>query len=310
MFLKRSIFIAAATMLVGANASAAVVTTFSYSGQAKAGQVSVTGGPGLPTGGVLRANDPARNFAASVGNGSASPFVYAAGAASAGKASATSNMVVTMQITNDTGAASNVTLSALIFAGAVGIANPNFASPSCSRSAIEACGAFLSGTTALHAGESAALDFSAQLDGATLFGGSIAVDSTGKTSSFTSGFSLTGFGNDPANANLSSWSDTLLNGISLGTFAAGETKTLTFLVAASVATVGGVGCRVVSFGCPLALAGFGDPPSGSGGVIITSRSAPLLSVTFTPTPVPLPGAFLLFGAGLAGLGGMKRLKQR
>lgn len=304
----------AAGMLVAAPARAATVTTFDFSGAARAGSQSATFGPAFPAGGVARVSDPRFNYAAVVAKGVADPFLFAAGAASAGGASATSNVAVTVAITNDTGAASRGSLSALIFAGGVGIANPDFSNAACTQTAIESCGAFLAGTTPINAGESAALSFEAALDGVTLYGGSVSVDSAAKAASFSPGFALNGFGPDAANANLFTWQETILRGIDLGSFAIGETKTLTFLVSASVATRGGFGCRLASFQCPLALAGFGDPPPGNGGVIIGGGGfeAALFSIAFEPlvAEVPLPAAAYGFGAGLVGLARLRRQRAR
>lgn len=317
------------------SASAAVVTTFGYSGQAVAGSASGAT-TSFPTGGVLRVEDPLANFAALIGLGAENPFIYAAGAAAAGGSAAQSNVVVSLQITNDTGDSAVASLAGLIFPGAVGIANPDFTDPSCSTAAIEACSVFLDGTRALNAGETASVDYSATLDGAVIFDGSISVAAAGMSSTF-SGVALNGFGVSPANGNLFTWQETTFSGLSLGVFLPGETKTLTFLVAASVATNGRFGCASAPFACPLALAGFGDPPPGNGGVIIgggsTSRiaafestqttpsgsgglvirpftgSSPFFSVSFSPTmpsPVPIPGAVYLFGLGVAGLGVMRR----
>lgn len=330
----------AATLLN--SASAAVVSTFSFSGQATAGQDSGSTNS-FPAGGVFRIEDPVLNFAAAIGQGSPDPFIYAAGAASAGKASANSNVIVSLQITNDTGDSAVGSLSGLIFPGAVGIANPDFTNASCTTAAIEACGAFLDGTPRLHAGEAASVDFSATLDGALIFGGSIGVSNAGMSSAFT-GVSLNGFGISPANGNLFTWQETIFSNLSLGTFAPGETKTLSFLVSASVATNGLFGCTGVAFGCPLALAGFGDPPPGNGGVIVGGGNSlariaapsllgtttanqsgtgglvireftafsPFLSVNFgpisRPSEVPIPGAIYLFGLGLGGLGWVRRKK--
>ena len=164
-------------------------------------------------------------------------------------------------------------------------------------------------------------------DGTTLFGGSILVDSTTMSASFSPGLALSGFGPDPANGNLFTWDDTTLLGLSLGVFQPGQTKTLTYLVSSQAMTVGQ--CTLTPFACPLALTGFGDPPPGNGGVIIVPNSAAassfsafslsgntssgrspfsLFSVSFKPaSEVPLPPAIFLFGAGLAALGGaMKR----
>jgi len=327
------------------SASAAVISTFSYSGQATAGQ-DVGSTTVFPTDGVFRVEDPVLNFAAAIGQGSPNPFIYAAGAAAAGKASANSNVLVSLQITNDTGDSAVGSLSGLIFPGAVGIANPDFSNASCTTAAIEACGVFLDGTPRLHAGETASVDYSAMLDGVLIFGGSIGVSNAGMSSSFT-GVSLNGFGISPVNGNLFTWQETTFTGLNLGTFAPGETKTLSFLVSASVATNGLFGCTSVAFGCPLALAGFGDPPPGNGGVIVGGGSnsltrmavssllsptaanpsgtgglvirefttlSPFLSISFGPTSrpseVPIPGAVYLFGLGLSGLGLMKRKKAK
>lgn len=321
---------AAAGAVLGVS-HAAMVTTFTYSGQAQGGSLSASTNT-LPAGGVLRADDPQFNFSAAVGIGIPDPLVFNVGAASAGKASASSDMTVTIQITNNSRFQRTGSLGALIFGGAVGIANPNFADPSCSTAAIEACGAFVSGTPPVHAGENADLSFLAQLNGATLFGGDLVVNSSTMNANFTSGFALTGFGVDPTNGNLFSWQDTLIPDVGLGTFAPGETKTLTYVVSANVATSAQFPCKPPAFQCPLAISGFGDPPPGNGGVIITStferqqaaalnsfRSAmlaagasntiplsPLFTVTFDP--VPLPPAVFLFGAGLAAFGAVRRRK--
>lgn len=319
---RRLIAAAAGALALAGAAHASVVTTFSFSGQGTAGQNSGSFST-FPSGGVGVVNDPQFNWASIIGQGQENPFLYLAGAATAGKASASSNVTVTLQITNDTGVESVGSLGALIFAGAVGIANPNFADPSCLRTAIESCASFLPGTPALLAGQSAAVDFSATLDdGTTLFGGSILVDSTTMSATFSPGLALSGFGPDPVNGNLFTWDETTLLGLSLGVFQPGQTKTLTYLVASQAMTVGQ--CALAPFACPLALSGFGDPPPGSGGVVIVPNSAlsssasaltsnsatfPLFSVGFTPTSeIPLPPAFLLFGAGIAALGGA--LKRR
>lgn len=325
VMLKRFFIGAAASAFALASAAqAAVVTTFSFSGQGTAGQNSGSF-TAFPTDGVAQVNDPQFHWASIIGQGREEPFLYLAGAATAGKASATSNVTVTLQITNDTGVESKGSLGALIFAGAVGIANPNFADPSCVRTAIESCASFLAGTPAINPGESAAVDFSATLsDGTTLFGGSILVNSTTKSATFSPGTALSGFGPDPINGNVFSWNETLLTNLSLGVFQPGETKTLTYLVASTAMT--SVRCTLVAFGCPLALTGFGDPPPGSGGVIIVPSSAnlsslaasstsantgfPLFSVTFTPTsPIPVPGALFLFPLGIAGILGVRRLRR-
>lgn len=324
----RSLFAAAASALVLSSAAeAAVVTTFSFSGQATAGATTVSFSD-FPAGGVAQVNDPQFIWASVIGQGQENPFLYLAGAATAGNASATSNVVVTLDITNDTGVLSSGSLGALIFAGAVGIANPNFADPSCLRTAIESCASFLAGTPAIQPGQSAAVDFSATLsDGTTLFGGSIQVDSTTKSASFSPGTALVNFGPDPANGNVFTWDETILLGLDLGVFQPGETKTLTYLVASSAMTIGQ--CALTPFACPLALTGFGDPPPGNGGVIIVPNSAvvsslaslaettrtnsnfPLFSVEFTPVqPIPVPGALMLFAPGLAGLAFAMRRRKR
>ena len=322
---------AAGALALAGSAQAAVVTTFSFSGQGSAGANNTAAFNAFPAGGVGTVNDPQFNWASIIGQGQENPFLYLAGAATAGNASASSNVTVTLQITNDTGVRGTGSLGALIFAGATGIASPNFADPSCLRTAIESCGSFLSGTPAIQPGQSASVDFSAILsDGTTLFGGSILVDSTTKSASFSPGFALSGFGPDPANGNLFTWDETILLGLSLGVFEPGQTKTLTYLVSSQAMTVGQ--CALAPFACPLALSGFGDPPPGNGGVIIvpqsslaasafastnsfgaTGRTSPfsLFSVEFTPTSeVPLPPAFLLFGAGIAALSGARLKKRR
>lgn len=324
---RLSVAVAASALALAGAAQASVVTSFSFSGQGSAGRNNTAVFNTFPLGGVGTVNDPQFNWASIIGQGQADPFLYLAGAATAGNAAASSNVTVTLQITNDTGVASVGSLGALIFAGAVGIANPNFADPSCLRTAIESCASFLPGTPALQAGQSAGVDFSATLDdGTTLFGGSILVDSTTMSASFSPGLALAGFGPDPANGNLFTWDDTTLLGLSLGVFQPGQTKTLTYLVSSQAMTVGR--CALTPFACPLALTGFGDPPPGNGGVIIVPNSAAssfsafslsgntssgrspfsLFSVSFKPaSEVPLPPAFILFGAGLAALGGaMKR----
>lgn len=322
---SRSLIAAAASALVlAASAQAAVVTTFSFSGQGSAGAGNTGSFNAFPVGGVATVNDPQFNWASVVGQGQENPFLYLAGAATAGNASASSNVTVTLEITNDTGVVSSGSLGALIFAGATGIANPNFADPSCLRTAIESCASFLPGTPAIVPGQSAAVDFSATLsDGTTLFGGSILVDSTTMSASFSPGFLLSGFGPDPANGNLFTWDETLLLNLSLGIFEPGQTKTLTYIVASRAMTVGQ--CALTPFACPLAMSGFGDPPPGNGGVIIvpsaatalaafsafsSSASFPLFAVNFTPaSEIPLPPAFFLFGAGLAALGAKRYLKR-
>ena len=324
MFNRSLIAVAASALVLAAPAHAAVVTTFSFSGQGSAGASNTGSFNAFPAGGVARVNDPQFNWASIIGQGQENPFLYLAGAATAGNASASSNVTVTLDITNDSNVTSSGSLGALIFAGATGIANPNFADPSCVRTAIESCASFLPGTPELAPGQSASVDFAATLsDGTTLFGGSIQVDSTSKSATFAPGTTLANFGPDPANGNLFTWDETLLLGLSLGIFEPGQTKTLTYTVASRAMTVGQ--CALTPFACPLALSGFGDPPPGNGGVIIVPRAAsafaafsafsssasfPLFSVSFTPTSeIPLPPAFFLFGAGLAALGAKRYLKR-
>lgn len=313
--------------LLTGQASASVITTFSFWGDAKAGSDSATF-TDFAEDGAYRVTDPDRNFTAVLGQGALDPFIYAAGAAVAGYSSASANVLVSMQITNDTGFTAGGSLAGLIFPGAVGIANPDFTQPNCTTAAIEACGVFLDGTPQLHAGESAAVTYAALLDGQELFGGAISVSSAGMSAT-TSGVALNGFGISPVNGNLFTWQETVFSGLSLGTFAPGETKSLSFLVSVNVATNGLYGCSMTAFACPVALAGFGDPPPGNGGVIIDNSSAariasaastatsgtgglvikpftgfsPSFSVNFErdPSVVPLPGAVYLFGLGLSGL---------
>ncbi|MEZ5921848.1 MAG: hypothetical protein R3C60_10910 [Parvularculaceae bacterium] len=341
MGMRHAIAAVAGALLLFSTASASVVSIFSYSGEAAAGQSTATTNS-FPAGGALRVQDTG-SYAAAIGQGTANPFLYAAGAAAAGNSSATSNVLVRLEITNDTGAAANASLSGLIFAGAVGVANPNFSDPACSTTAIDACGVFFDGTPPLNIGESALVEYSATLDGASIFGGSIGVSNAGMSSSFT-GVTLNNFGVNPLNGNLFSWDETTFSDLSLGVFAPNETKTLSFLVSAVVATNGMFGCSPATpFGCPLALAGFGDPPPGNGGVIIgggaglraagtaslaastlnTTNNTPVnsgtgglvirpfsgnssfLQVSFAPTSppntIPAPSAVYLFGLGIAGL---------
>jgi hypothetical protein len=300
---------------LAARADAAIVVTYSYSGSATVGGATSTLTTVSPTNTATRyqgAPPPSapdtRDRAALINFGSVSPFVFAAGSAVQGTASASGTLTLNVDITNDSGVAQDFTWQGLIFAGGLGFVVPS--GGDICRNAIEACTSIQNLPFTVDPGESAALSFAASLAGVSLFSGEASVNSAGATSSFNN-IALNGFGPTASNANFLSWDSTTFSQ-SLGNFAVGETKTLTFVVTVSTTLLNTMCTDNAPVNCLLALAGFGDPPGGggSGGVVMDGGSTTnAMALTFVgptsqapPTPqVPLPTAALLFIAGLAGL---------
>jgi hypothetical protein len=325
--LKRAKLVVAAYLAVSlvwtaaAPASAAVVISYDFSGTANAGgniqstnnfpvsdnALRVSGSPDIDTGLVT-------DFASLVGFGNNDPIRFLSGAASVGQSTATTTLRVTVDITNDNLFAADFSWNAVIFSGGVGIAQPDFTSPGCSLDEVDACDAFSSpGPSALNSNDSASLMFAASLDGAELFSGDISVDSTGPASTFN-GIALDGFGLAAQNSNFFSWDETVFSQ-SLGTFAPGETRTLEFLVTATVSSDSLFRCNIQQpQTCLFSLAGFGDPPSGGGGgtTMGGGGGSRTMFFSFNPTPseVPIPGAIWLFATGLGALAGRHKFSKR
>ena len=308
---KKMIFTAAAFVASSFTfASAAEVTTFEFSGTANAGVNSLTVGPGFPTGGVQQIDDgnsSPTSFASLVGEGDDNPLTFASGAAAAGEADATMTTSVKVEITNDTGVVSEALLNSLIFAGGVGIANPDFSAADCDQSNIAQCGSYLSGDLAVILDQSASLDFAVLSNGATVLDGDIAVDSSGVSSNFN-GIALENFGPSSGNPDFVTWDDTAVN-VSLGMLNPGETLTLEFLVQVRVVSTGQSGCTPVGFECRISMAGFGDPKEMGGVIMFALQGMFPIGVDLEPmSEIPLPPAAFLFLFGAAGLArqGMKR----
>ena len=302
-------------MVVPTGAFAASVTTFEFSGTANAGANSLTVGPGFPAGGVQQIDNAAafdaNAYAALVGAGDDNPLTFASGVAAAGEADATMTTRVQVVITNDTGVTMDAVLNSLIFAGGVGVANPDFTATDCLQSNIAQCGTFAAGDLDILLDQSAALEFDVLVDGMQVFGGDIQVDSSGVTSSFDN-IALNNFGPSAGNPDFVTWDETEVN-VNLGSLAAGESLTLEFLVSATAISTGQSGCTPTTFECRLSLAGFGDPVD-MGGVFLFAIQGnpddfPIGVDLVDPAEVPLPPAAFLFLFGAAALS-RKGLVQR
>jgi len=306
-----------------APASATVVVSYDFSGTANAGG-NIQSANDFPTsdnaqrvsGFVDIDTGVVSDFASLVGFGSDDPIAFLSGAAATGQSTATTTLRVTIDITNDNAFATEFSWDGLIYSGGVGIAQPDFNSPGCSLLAIDACDAFSNPFfSTLNADDSASLMFMASLDGTELFSGDVSVDfDNGATSSFN-GIALDGFGLDAQNASFFSWDQTLFSQ-SLGVFGAGETKTLEFLIVATVAADSFSQCNVQQPDtCLFSLSGFGDPPTGEGGGTTIGGGGLSRAVFFSiaptdPPEIPVPGAVWLFLTGLGGLAGARKLKKR
>lgn len=313
----RVAILSAAIAIVATTAEAAVIVTgFDYTAEMRAGSATATVND-FPSPGVFQLSNPSTlsSYAAVTGYGNASPVDFASGAAAAGNALVSLTNNVRIDLVNDTGVAGRGLLSSLIYGGGVGSALANFGAANCVFADITNCGTFLGGPDGLR--QVSALSFAATLDGATLFSGLITVDPTnGPQSSFV-GLALENFGLAAGNSSFLTWTETLLENIDLGIFGAGETKLLEFNVAILVGSfLGSDSDNCTPTSCSIAQAGFGDPPGGAGGGIITYRSAPtsafsFLSLTFEPADevVPVPPALALFPLGLAAFFGARRRKR-
>lgn len=315
--------ILAATGLIAATTSAeasVVVLGFGYDATLRAGSVTQTVNPDFPTGGIQQINNAtfpeARNsYAAATGFGLSNPLDFASGASAAGDAVVTVTNNVQVELTNDSGVRAMASLDSLIYGGGVGLALADFAAPDCVFANIAQCGTF-SGAPS-DTGQVASLFFEALLDGVQLFTGTISVDPTNGAVAVFDGVTLANFGLAAGNSSFFSWTDTLLDDVSLGVFEIGETKLLEFnvsLLAGSFRGVDSDACTALE--CAVAQAGFGDP-RGSGGGVITYLSAPLstpfslFSLALAPAPViPVPPALALFPLGLAALGAARRRARK
>ena len=304
---------AGASVLASSPALAAIMVTYDYSATASADSNSGSLND-FPATGVERVNGPPdidtqvpRSFSSLVGAGSDSPINFTTGVASAGNASASSDLRVRVAITNDTGSRATFDWNAVIFAGGVGYATPNFTSAGCGIAAIENCDSFGSFTGARD-GYNASMQFQALLDNNELFSGDIRVNEDVSTASFNN-IALDGFGLEANNSSFYQWEETNYTQ-SLGEFANGETKILEFLVSASVASSNFLDCSPNSFeNCYISLAGFGDPPGGSDGGVGMGPQSFFVSFALTSNPVPVPPAALLFVTGAAAFAARRRKKK-
>ena len=311
-------FGAALALVASAPAAAALVISYSYSGTADVGEGVNNVNTVTPTNTATRffgggdcSECGTPNRASLIHFGSTSHFVFAGGAAAQGYASAQGTLTLTVDITNDTGSAQEFSWQGLIFSGGVGFAYPDLGDH-CTTAAIESCASYAANPFSVDAGEIARLQFAASLSGVDIFSGDIRVDSTGASSLFN-GIALNGFGAAAGNADFFSWQETNF-ARSLGIFAAGETRTLQFVITATTAVLNGFCSESGDADCVLALAGFGDPPGGDSGGVSQNGGGSARALAFTfigPTnEVPLPPAALLFGAALLAAGGRRALRRR
>ena len=306
----RSLLIAVGALVITPNlASAAVMTTFEFSGSTTTNGSTTNLGPGFPAGGAFR-QDGSNAHAVSVGQGEDDPFVFSNGAVSAGSASASSEVRVTIEVTNDSAVAQNATWNFLIFAGGIGVTEANLFSSGCNATALDQCDSYdaPNGDTLA----SASLLFDVALDGATIFGGDISASDSGVTSTFN-GIALDGFGLAAGNSNFATWNDTSFT-LDLGELAAGETTTIEFYVLASVISDSDAPCFFDQIdqvsNCPLAMAGFGDPGGMNGGIIMRSFALSSIEESIELEPVPVPGAIWLFATAIGAAAGARRLKKK
>lgn len=324
----------------GSAASASVIVTFDYSATAFA-----KGTPeadftimlnSFPTGGsqgvsgAFDVDTGVNDFASVVGFGQTEPALsYGAGAVAAGTANAAAQTVTTFHITNDDTVARNGVWSFLIYNGGVGFANADL--DNCNPGALESCDAYGPAPSSLANGETAETAFSIELSDSsgvqTLLGGSAMVTSAG--ASFSGDFDqLQNFGLASGNQFFYLWDETIITQ-SLGLFAPGETKILTFTSTNSVVSDGGC-----DEGCTAGLAGFGDPPGNDGGIVmyrsfVSQNSFPTIPPDFIngavifdndiieqpvagapPAPpmgdIPAPGAIVFVLMGISGLYAARR----
>lgn len=314
---------AAAAGLMAATTSAeagVVVLGFDYDAALRAGSNTQIINPGFPSGGLQQINNSARPeaqnaYAAATGYGVSNPLDFASGASAAGNATVTLTNNVQIELTNDTGAVSTASLDSLIYGGGVGLALADFGAPDCVFAQIAQCGTFAGAP--IDTGQAASLFFEALLDGVRLFTGTISVDPSNGAVAVFDGVTLANFGLAAGNSSFFSWTDTLLDDVSLGNFAIGETKLLEFNVSIFAGSLRGIDSNAcTALDCAVAQAGFGDPRGGGGGVITYSSSPSptpfsLLAFTFAPANVvPVPPALALFPLGLAALGAARRRARR
>ncbi|GAB4525427.1 MAG: hypothetical protein Tsb0010_09100 [Parvularculaceae bacterium] len=322
---------------VAKTASASVIVTFDYSASAFA-----SGSPpedftimlnSFPTGGAQGVSGAfdidtgVNDFASVVGFGQTEPALsYGAGAVAAGTANASAQTTTTFQITNDDTVARNGVWSFLIYNGGVGFANADL--DNCTPGALESCDTYGAAPSFLANDEVAETAFSIELSDSTgvqtLLGGVATVTNAG--ASFTGDFDqLQNFGLASGNQFFYLWDETIITQ-SLGLFAPGETKILTFTSTNSVVSDGGC-----DEGCTVGLAGFGDPPGNDGGIVmyrsfVSQSTFPTIPPNFingavifdndiieAPVAgappmgeVPAPGAIVFVLLGISGLYAARR----
>ncbi|MEM8772338.1 MAG: hypothetical protein AAGD92_11865 [Pseudomonadota bacterium] len=341
-----SIFATSALFCFSAAYAGDITVTYDYTADAEAGGNTLPADetndfpadPGIRTvaGGIDIDTQQPREFATIIGIGEDAPISFLGGAVAAGSnASASSQLIASITITNDTGALSEFFWNGLIFSGGVGFALPDFSSEACAFGAIASCGDFASPVGAfnflpmLQQGDGgAALDFSGVVireDGSvtSLFSEMINVAGDGSiTETLTDGegIALNGFGAAANNAAFLNWDDTTLTQ-SLGLLAAGESLTLQFIVNSAVFLDGTKECintAPINDGflgsCIAAFAGFGDPEeegeNGGWGIFANTFLRSVQISTISSQVVPLPGAAWLFGSVLLGGFGARRLKRK
>lgn len=315
-----------------ATAEAGVTVIYDYSAVITAGSAtgdSATIGPDFPAGGVQQVSDFNSSegnpdaYAAATGFGTGADGTeavsFAAGAASAGNASSAVTLTARIIYTNDTDTATNVSFNSLIFGGGVGVGLPDFSANNCDIAAISQCQTYFFPDSGASIDQIASLAFSLDLlDGDTpsenFFSGDVTVGPGGNSANFND-IALTNFGTASDNENYFVWNDTEVNDISIGVVPPGDSRTLEFSISLLTFAPFGfdtMGCDEDQFQCAIAQAGFGDPWSDTGGVVIFASLPDGRNPTFEilASPVPVPPALILFPLGIAALGARKRHKAQ
>lgn len=327
MRLISTLCIIAGGAICAMSAQAATVTpSFDFSGSIQVGggaEEELTEYPGEP-GVERRRDDPefANSFATVTGTGFDDPVdgvTFANGANAFGEARATSNNRIVVTITNEEAVAQSIIWNGTIFAGGVGIVEPDVGRDSnCSLFQLDSCDSYNAPGNSHDA--SAELIFGAVLNGEALFDGRIFASDT-EVSQALNGISLNnlrladdGAGN-VVNDQYFWWDETNFT-IDLGVLEAGESVTLEFFVMIDVISSGLDGCGTFEgqFQCIGAQAGFGDPDNTGGNNHFSALSYRSLSYSsseaIVASPVPLPAGVWLFGTFLAGAFGARQVRRR